>query len=306
MKNKLQIWKRLGLIFTTLKVNWSKTHSMLPTPLKLTKYNYRIFFGTRNNNNQSTIGFFDFNFKNFKIINKANNICLNVGELGAFDDNGVLPSSIINHGAKIFLFYIGWKPSGTTRYSLIAGLAQTLNKGKKFFRVKKSPILKLNNREPYSILTAPTVMKIRKNKFYMWYVSCEKWLNKNYPLYNIKFATSKNLIDWDQSGKVCIKLKKDERAVARPFVIKEKNIFKMWYSYEKFGKTYKIGYAESRNGVNWKRFDKKIKFIGKTQFWEKKMNAYSSIIKINKQKFMLYNGNNYGQTGIGLAKLISK
>lgn len=35
------------------------------------------------------------------------------------------------------------------------------------------------------------------------------------------------------------------------------------------------------------------------------MNTYSSIIEVNKQKFMLYNGNNYGQTGIGLAKLIS-
>ena len=61
----------------------------------------------------------------------------------------------------------------------------------------------------------------------MWYVSCNKWLNKDLPIYDIKFAKSKNLIDWEQTGKVCIKLKKNERAVARPFVIKENNKFKM-------------------------------------------------------------------------------
>ena len=44
---------------------------------------------------------------------------------------------------------------------------------------------------------------------------------------------SKNGIDWTQNGKVCIKLKKGERAVARPFVFIENNIFKMYYCYEK-------------------------------------------------------------------------
>jgi len=305
MKKNIQTWKRLGLIFKTLNLDWSKTHSMLPTPFKLNRHNYRIFFGTRNIKNQSSIGFFDFDFKNFKIKNKSKKKSFDIGELGSFDDNGVLPSSIIKHNNKTYLFYIGWKPGGSTRYSLIAGIAKTSNKGINFNRIQKYPILKLSDREPYSILTAPHVIKIKNNKFYMWYVSCEKWLNKDFPLYNIKLATSKNLINWNQVKKVCIKLRKNERAVARPFVLKENNIFKMWYSYEKLGETYKIGYAESKNGIKWKRLDNKIKFTVEVQNWEKDMMAYSTIITANNKKFMLYNGNNYGKSGIGVAELIN-
>ena len=33
-------------------------------------------------------------------------------------------------------------------------------------------------------------MKIKKNKWFMWYVSCNQWVNKDYPKYDIKFATS--------------------------------------------------------------------------------------------------------------------
>jgi len=35
------------------------------------------------------------------------------------------------------------------------------------------------------------------------------------------------------------------------------------------------------------------------------MTAYSAIITVNNKKFMLYNGNNYGKSGIGLAELIN-
>ena len=48
------------------------------------------------------------------------------------------------------------------------------------------------------------------------------------------------------------------RELARPFVLFEKNKFCMWYSYEKKVGSYKIGYAESKNGINWKRLDNNI------------------------------------------------
>ena len=47
---------------------------------------------------------------------------------------------------------------------------------------------------------------------------CNKWINNDYPLYDIKFADSKNGIDWTQNGKVCIKLKKGEGS-SRPLYL---------------------------------------------------------------------------------------
>ena len=296
-------FKSLGIIFKPKKsFNWSRSHCMLPTVFKLNNSKLRVFFGSRNKNNISSIGYVDLNYikDKFQVVKLSNSPVLKPGLLGSFDDNGVLPSCIIKKQKIFYLFYIGWRPSVTTRYSLIAGLAKSKNL--RFFkRVSKSPILNLNNKEPYQILTAPTVIK-KNNKYYMWYVSCKKWKNKDFPYYDIKLAISKDLLKWNQSGISCIKLKKNERAVARPFVIYEKKLFKMWYCYEKKVSGYRIGYAESINGVNWIRKDKKIKFINNL-VGENKMRAYPNIVKLKGDTFMFYNGNNYGEEGIFCAKL---
>ena len=296
-------FKSLGIIYKLKKkYNWSLTHCMCPTVFKLRNNKIRIFFGSRNNKNISSIGFVDLKYKKkkFEVIRQSNKPVLSQGLLGSFDDNGVLPSCVIKKNKLYYLFYIGWRPNVTTRYSLIAGLAQSKNLSV-FKRVSKSPILKLNDNEPYQILTAPTVIK--KNKeYYMWYVSCNRWLNKDFPYYDIKFATSKNLTEWKQTGITCIKLRKGERAVARPFVIYEKNLFKMWYCYEKKTYGYKIGYGESLDGKKWIRKDEKIKFLNIFK-GENKMRAYPNLLKLAGDTLMFYNGNNYGKEGIFCARL---
>ena len=90
----------------------------------------------------------------------------------------------------------------------MTGLAISKNNGLNFKRYSRSPILKLTNKEPFSILTAPYVMRIKKNKWLMWYVSCNEWVNENYPKYDIKLAVSKNGKNWLQDGKAAIKLRK--------------------------------------------------------------------------------------------------
>lgn len=306
MKSKFLLKK--NIYFYSKKNNKKcKTHFMLPTILKLSPNIFRVFYASRNNFNVSNIFYVDLEFKDNDIIKVkyiSKKPSLSHGNLGSFDDNGVLPSSIIKIGKKIYLFYIGWKPGGTTRYSLIAGLACSNNLGKTFKRVSKSQLLYTNNKEPYNILTAPSVLKIKKNLFYMWYVSCTEWKNKNLPKYNIKFAYSNNLKSWVQTGKACIKLKRNERAVAKPFVYKDKNYFKMWYCYEKKVGKYKIGYAESKNGINWIRKDHLVKFNNKIKGIDDKMMEYPSLISLKKKHYMFYNGNNYGKDGFCIARLI--
>ena len=296
-------WDKKGLIYEPKKkFFWNKSHSMLPTILRMKKNILRIFFASRSRKNQSHISFIDYDFLKKKIIYEHKKPVMSPGDLGSFDDNGVVPSSVVRHGKKIYLYYIGWKPQSTTRYSLIAGLSISNNSGLSFKRYSRAPILNLSNREPFMILTAPSVIK-QKGIWRMWYVSCEKWKKKDFPTYNIKYAFSRNGKNWIQTGKVCIRLKKQERAIARPCVLKIKNKFYMWYCYEKKVGTYKIGFAESNNGISWKRLDKKIDAINSfRQKWEKNMLAYPSLVKIKNKLFMFYNGNGYGKDGIALAK----
>ena len=51
-------------------------------------------------------------------------------------------------------------------------------------------------------------MGTKIKKVMMWYVSGEVWLHTDLPRYNIKFAYSNICLDWHQTGKFVIKLKK--------------------------------------------------------------------------------------------------
>ena len=296
-------WIKQGLIASPkqFKLKWWDSYGMDPCTLKLRGDLYRVFFCGRNKKNISMIGYFDYDLKKHKIKKISKEPVLKPGELGAFDDNGVTASCLIKVKKLVYLYYIGWKPKSTTRYSLMTGLAISKNDGRSFKRYSRSPILKLTNKEPFAILTAPYVMRIKKNKWFMWYVSCNEWVNKDYPKYDIKLAVSRDGKNWSQDGSTSIKLRKNERAVARPSVLYESRKYKMWFCYEKKVGKYKIGYAESNNGKDWKRNDKKANIYPGKKELDNKMIAYPHVIKHNNIKYMFYNGNDYGKEGVFLA-----
>ena len=87
-------WEKKGLIFKPDKsLFWSKTHAMIPTPIRLNKSEIKVFYSGRDELNRSHIGYVTFDLdKNFQITEKSLLPILSPGELGCFDDNGVTPS----------------------------------------------------------------------------------------------------------------------------------------------------------------------------------------------------------------------
>ena len=299
------ITQNINLIYKpNKKLKWSKSHAMLPVSIKIKKNIFRIFFSSRNKNNQSNISFIDYDLVKKKIVYENKNSCFQIGKLGCFDDNGVVASSIIKYNKMLYLYYVGWKPQATTRYSLLTGLAISKNNGKTFKRWSQAPILKNSDKEPYQILTAPCVIK-EKKLWRMWYVSGCIWKNKNLPKYDIKYAYSKDGKSWTQTSKICIKLKPNERAIARPSVFKIKNKYYMIYCKENRIKTYSFGLAYSSDGLNWKRNDKQFVFNkSNNNSWDGKMQCYPHVIKFKNNFYMFYNGNDYGKSGFGILELI--
>jgi hypothetical protein len=139
----------------------------------------------------------------------------------------------------------------------------------------------------------------------MWYLSCVRWEVVNEVprhWYNIRYAESVDGINWIRDGIVCINFEsKEEYAISRPSVIKDFDIYKMWYSYR--GKTYRIGYAESNDGINWIRLDDQVGIDVSISGWDSEMIEYPHVFKHKNKAYMLYNGNGYGKTGFGLAVL---
>jgi hypothetical protein len=75
----------------------------------------------------------------------------------------------------------------------------------------------------------------------------------------------------------------------------------MWFSCR--GEQYRIGYAESSDGIAWQRDDRAVGLHPSDDGWDSMALAYPCVFKHNGSLFMLYNGNDYGRTGFGIAVL---
>ena len=78
----------------------------------------------------------------------------------------------------------------------------------------------------------------------------------------------------------------------------------MWYSYR--GDSYRIGYAESLDGVHFDRRDDLVGIDVSDAGWDSKSIEYPNVFDHKENRYMLYNGNDYGLTGIGMAIQVEK
>jgi hypothetical protein len=298
-------WQKLGqIIVPNTLLSWNQSHAMLPTADHIEGDIFRIYYSGRDKENRSHTGAVTINLlEPYKVLDITEKPLLSPGQLGCFDDNGVSPSCVLNLVDRKFLYYIGWKPRCTTRMSVVAGLAQSVDGGKTFSRVSRAPVLRRTDREPFGIMTAPWVLK-DGDLFRMWYVSGLEWVHADLPRYNIKYAESSDGINWNQNAIVAIDARDEqETSLARPCVFKDAGIYKMYYSYKYAGANYVMGYAESVDGVSWTRMDDQVGIDRSATGWDSEMVEYGAVFSHRDNKYMLFNGNGYGASGAGLAIL---
>jgi len=298
-------WIKKGLIFRPDGNNeWMKSHASLPIADKIKNDLYRIYFSSRNSKNWSSIFYVEININEpTKILRISESPILYPGKLGTFDDTGVMAASLVNKNEKKYLYYIGWNQSTTVPFRWSIGLALSKDGGENFTRFSEGPILDRNTIDPY-LVSSPTVL-LEGNLWKMWYISGLKWerISGKFRIpYHIRYAESHDGINWNREGVVCIDFKdKTETRIGRASVIKEEQTYRMWYSYA--GEKYRIGYAESDDGIHWFRKDEEIGISESSSGWDSEMIEYSYVFDHKGIRYMLYNGNNYGETGFGYAIL---
>ena len=297
-------WCKLGLIFSPSgQYPWMRTHAANPVALRLEGDLYRVYFASRDEHNRSHVGYVEFNIRSPQdILNLSTKPVLAPGPLGYFDDHGVYAAAIVEHERKLFMYYTGWNP-GARRplfYTSI-GLAVSEDMGKTFHKTSPAPIMARSDFDPWMV-SAPYVI-LDQSIWRMWYISGFKWEERGGSLhsyYHIKYAESKDGVQWMRNGLVCIELKEEERNIARLCVLKENGIYKGWYSYSA-GQGYRIGYAESPDGYIWTRMDDKTGIDVSLSGWDSNALAYPWVFTHEGRKYMLYNGNEFGKEGFGLA-----
>lgn len=302
-------WHKLGLLFDAHdRFWWMKSHCQLPCALYIGDAKYRVFFAGRDAEQRSHIGYAEFNINQpEKITYLSEEPVLYPGPAGFFDEHGVYPSSLIEVDGKIYMYFIGWnKGVEQPLFYASIGLAISEDGGKTFERYSKAPIMSRSEYDP-CLVTSPNVV-FDDGIFKMTYVSGVKWERgengKLMSFYHIKYAESSDGINWERNGIVAIDFKTGEKNIARPSVIKDGEMYKMWYSYVDpvFGK-YRMGYAESTDFKNWIRKDDSSGITVSADSFDSEMICYPNVFEYGENLYMVYNGNNYGMNGFGLAVL---
>lgn len=304
----MQNWTKKGLIFSPNKrYDWMYSHAQLPVFDYIEDDIYRVYFASRTKEQRSHVGFVEIDITNpTKILNISDKPVLTPGDIGFFDEHGVYPSSIVNHNGKKYLYYIGWNQGNRQPlfYANI-GLAISEDGGESFQKYSVAPILARSQFDP-CLVTSPNVF-IDDDVWKMTYVSGFRWEeieNKLKSYYHIKYAESKNGVDWLRNGDIAIDFKDEtESNIARSSVLKDGGVYKMWYSYISGGLPYRMGYAESENGKVWIRKDDEAGISVSESGFDCNMTCYPNVIEHKNKKYMVYNGNNYGYDGFGLAIL---
>jgi hypothetical protein len=302
-------WTHQGLIYNQelLQKNWSMTHAQVPTAIILNDY-IRVFYATRDVNNQSRTSFVDFNIDNPTQIEYQNDgYILELGDAGTFDENGVMVSSVVEFEDKIFLYYTGWKKNINVPYAVSIGLAISEDYGQTFHRYSKGPILGMNSNDPL-ITMSPDVKKDSEG-WHMWYGSGITWKfinNKYEPIYVIKYAFSDNGINWETSKNHCFPTTYDYESNVRPSIIKTSECYEMYfchrgtYDFRNGKDSYKIGKAKSLDRKTWERDVNFVNFNIPLPEYAKRMLAYPNILDINNTYYCFVNGDGFGKNGFGL------
>lgn len=300
-------WKKLGLVFhADNQFSWMANYASLPTAFNIKEDKYRIFFSTRDEFNKSNGAYvdIDINFPN-RILEISETPILKPGDIGAFDDSGAQISSVLRLRDRIYMYYTGWSLSQTIPFKTFLGLA-FYNKLRTTDKYSRAPIMCWNDKEPFSIGYVCVIY--HENLYKMWYESNRSWFmsdscSKSKPEFVIKYAISENGIDWQREDIICLSDNYGDRVVARPSIIIDNDVYKMWYSYKRNG-SYKIGYAESKNGLDWVRKDDEVGIGVSPTGWDSEQIEYPFVFDHKGERYMLYNGNGYGKSGFGLAKLL--
>jgi predicted GH43/DUF377 family glycosyl hydrolase len=281
------------------------THAAVPIAEPAAGGLWRVYFSSRDREQRSHTGcaLVDLFGDVPRVVSVGPSPILSPGRLGAFDDSGAMGSWIVRSEERTYLYYIGWNRGITVPFRNAIGLAVSEDGGRSFVRYSEGPILDRDTYDPF--FTASSCVLIEGALWRMWYLSCVGWEFKDAKpqhRYQIKYAESRDGIHWDKTGVVAVGFKSsDEYAISRPCVVKDGNVYRMWYSYR--GMAYRIGYAESADGITWRRLDESVGIGPGPEPWDSEMIEYPFVFDAGLDRCMLYNGNDYGRTGIGVAVL---
>jgi predicted GH43/DUF377 family glycosyl hydrolase len=302
-------WAKRGVIFDAHgQHSWMAHHAQLPVPDLVDPGMLRVYVATRDDAGRARVGMFETDPDDPAAVSRVHERpVLDLGLPGTFDEDGVMPSSIVHVDGRTYLYYVGWSRSVTVPYRLAIGLAVS-DDGVTFTRAHEGPVLDRSRDDPYFV-ASPSVLH-ESGRWRMWFVSTKRWQEVDgqlEPVYLITSAESEDGTDWVRSNECCIEPRLPDEAQGRPWVVRDGSTLRMWYCYRGAAgfrddpdASYRIGYAASTDGEHWVA-DADGGIARSAEGWDSEMLAYPAVYAHDGRWHLLYNGNGFGSSGLGHA-----
>jgi hypothetical protein len=305
-------WRREGLIVGVSPNHpWWVSRAQLPTVLPLSERLWRIYFAARDSGNHSRVLAVDVDpGDGMRIVAEHLEPLLELGPIGAFDHEGVLPSAVIVVGGHVRLYYCGISVRRDVRGQVAIGLAVS-DDGLKFHRAFAGPVHGMGPFDPY-FTSAPTVLRTAGG-YRMWYVGGTQWRDVDGSpdlFYEIRTTRSDDGMIWNPRSETAVALRPPlEAGLGRPSIVGGGQ--RLWLS--RRGESYR-GPGEGAYHLASIAADAQGSFGGPAEplrfenppvagEFDSWMQAYGCVVPHGEDLVMFYNGNDFGKAGFGWARL---
>ena len=315
-------WKKLGNIFDPtryLLTNNCVQFAKSPQVLVFDDF-VRIYFSTcelekSNGKYLSHVAFVDMRKNLHDIIRVSDKPVIPLGELGCFDEHGIFPMNVVRYGNVIYGYTTGWNRRVSVSVDTAIGLVVSYDEGLTFLRLANGPILAASLNEPN--LVCDGFVRTFGGLFHMWYIFGTGWKRLSPDAvpdrtYKIGHAVSKDGINWvkEEALQIITDRFGADESQALPSVIKIDRRYHMFFCYRQSfdfrtnkDRGYRIGHAWSDDLVSWTRDDDNPVFDVSLDDWDSDMQCYPHVFECNGNIYLVYNGNEFGRYGFGLAVL---
>jgi hypothetical protein len=314
-------WTRLGRVFDPrefeLPDNCSE-FAQAPQVLLLGDV-VRTYFSTRYRDDSgkylSHVAFVDFD-RHFDVLRVSTGTVVGLGKLGCYDEHGVFPFNVLRTEHSLFGYIGGWSRRVSVSVDGSIGLAVSEDDGLTFRRLGDGPVLTASPREPF--LIGDPFVRVFDGRFHMWYIFGTAWKRfsgTRVPdrVYKIGHAVSRDGVEWEkreEGRRVVADVLGADESQALPTVIKIGSKYHMLFCFrhsfefrERRDRGYRIGHAVSEDLHTWTRVDGDFARDVGVSAWDSDMQCYPHVFEMDGAVYLMYNGNEFGRFGFGVARL---
>ena len=279
----------------------------------------RIYFSTRaldsNGKFLSHVAFVDMGKNLRDIIRVSDQTVIPLGNLGCFDEHGIFPMNVVRVDEAVYGYTCGWNRRVSVSVDTAIGLAISRDDGLTFQRVGNGPVLAASLHEP--CLVGDGFVRYSGGSFHMWYIFGTGW--KTYSpgspperTYKIGHAVSNDGVAWvkEEARQIITDRLGPDESQALPTVVEIDGRLHMFFCYRQSSdfrdnkdRGYRIGHAWSDDHLNWTRDDEHPQLHATAGEWDSDMQCYPNVFECDGKVYLLYNGNQFGRFGFGLAML---